>query len=92
MRAHHVCLAALLTLATPALAQVGTDARPPDAPGPALPPPQPGENLTDQLNRTDGVIPPTRNLDPDMTRPAPPVGTTPVLPPPDTTNVPPRTN
>lgn len=92
MRAHQLCLAALLMLATPAAAQVGADPRPPDAPGPALPPPQPGENLTDQLNRTDGVIPPTRNLDPDMTHPAPPVGTTPILPPPDINSTPPRNN
>lgn len=91
MRTPSACLI-LFLLATPVAAQVGTDARPPNAPGPALPPPQPGENLTDQLNRTDGVIPPTRNLDPDMTHPAPPVGTMPVLPPPDRANTPSQNN
>ncbi|OYW54101.1 MAG: hypothetical protein B7Z30_14190 [Rhizobiales bacterium 12-68-15] len=84
-------LCALLAVSTvPVQAQIGTDPRPPNAPGPALPPPQPGENLTDQLNRTDGVIPPTRNVDPGMTHPAPPVGTTPVIPPPDLNDTPPR--
>ncbi|MFG1423713.1 hypothetical protein [Roseixanthobacter liquoris] len=63
-------------------AQVGSDPRPPDAPGPTLPAPRPDENLSDRLDRTDGVIPPARNLDPELTRPAPDVGTTPVIPPP----------
>lgn len=63
-------------------AQVGNDPRPPNAPGPALPAPRPGETLSDRLDRTDGVIPPARNLDPEMTRPAPDTGTMPVIPPP----------
>ncbi|WP_127089842.1 hypothetical protein [Aquabacter cavernae] len=72
----------------PAFAQAGNDSRPPEAPGPTIPSTRPGETLSDSLNRTDGVIPPPRDTDPAMTRPAPPVGTTPVLPPPDTQQTP----
>lgn len=67
---------------TGAAAQVGNDPRRPDAPGPTLPAPRSDENLSDRLDRTDGVIPPARNLDPELTHPAPDVGTTPVIPPP----------
>lgn len=66
----------------PALAQIGTGPRPPDAPGPTVPGPRPGETLSDQLQRSDGVIPPPQNLDPDMHKPAPDTGTMPVIPPP----------
>ncbi len=73
-----------LSVTAPAFAQVGTGARPPDAPGPTIPAPRPGENLSDRLDRTDGVIPPTQNLDPGLTKPAPNTGTMPVIPPPGT--------
>lgn len=69
-----------------AVAQMG-DTRPPTAPGPTVPPPavpdmRPGETLSDQMQRHNGVIPPTRDVDPDMHVPAPDTGTTPVIPPP----------
>ncbi|MFH1558430.1 MAG: hypothetical protein ABII76_26820 [Pseudomonadota bacterium] len=68
--------------ATGTAAQVGSDPRRPDAPGPTLPAPRSDENLSDRLDRTEGVIPPARNLDPELTHPAPDVGTMPVIPPP----------
>ncbi|MFG1395481.1 hypothetical protein [Roseixanthobacter pseudopolyaromaticivorans] len=71
-----------LGLATGAFAQVGSDPRPPDAPGPTLPAPRSDENLSKRLDRTEGVIPPPRNVDPELTHPAPDVGTTPIIPPP----------
>lgn len=73
----------VLSLNAAAFAQAGADTRPPEAPGPTVPTVRPGETLSEGLNRTDGVIPPPRTMDPGLTRPAPPVGTTPVLPPPD---------
>lgn len=79
---HAVALAAVLVAPLQVQAQVGTESRSPDAPGPTVPAPRPGENLSDRLNRTDGVIPPTRNLDPGLAHPAPDTGTTPVIPPP----------
>lgn len=72
----------LVGSATGALAQVGSDPRPPDAPGPTLPAPHSDENLSRRLDRTDGVIPPARNVDPELAHPAPDVGTTPIIPPP----------
>ncbi|MEW6122570.1 MAG: hypothetical protein AB1698_08140 [Pseudomonadota bacterium] len=84
-----IVLGALLVLAqSPAFAQAPGDKRPPEAPGPTVPQTRPGETLSEGLNRTDGVIPPPREVDPTMTRPAPPVGNTPVLPPPDTQQLP----
>ncbi|MFG1428349.1 hypothetical protein [Roseixanthobacter glucoisosaccharinicivorans] len=68
--------------ASGAAAQVGADPRRPDAPGPTLPAPRSDKNLSDRLDRTDGVIPPARNLDPELTHPAPKGGTMPVIPPP----------
>lgn len=87
----HIPLAVALALAgslalgaAPAAhAQAGNDPRPPTAPGPTLPAPQPGDTLSDQLRRNDGVIPPPRSVDPDMHKPAPDTGTMPVIPPPD---------
>lgn len=51
---------------------------------PAVPQPRPGETLSDRLNRTDGVITPRSNIDPDIRVPAPVPNpnTTPVIPPP----------
>ena len=40
-----------------------------------------GENLSDKLARTDGVLCPP-NVDPDIRQPAPGGGKTPVIPPP----------
>jgi len=40
-----------------------------------------GENLSDKLARTDGVLCPP-NVDPDIKAPTPPVGKMPVIPPP----------
>ncbi|TCT02914.1 hypothetical protein [Aquabacter spiritensis] len=71
-----------VVIAGPAFSQAGNDPRPPTAPGPALPEPAPGETLSDQLERHEGVIPPARNLDPELSHPAPATGTMPVIPPP----------
>lgn len=86
--------AASLLCVTAAQAQVGNATRPPEAPGPTRPGPQPDENLSDRLKRTDGVLPPARTPDSGMSVPAPDTGTTPVLPPPDRTGPPgtPRAN
>lgn len=43
---------------------------------------QGGTALSDKLARSDGVLCPPRNVDPEMRAPAPDVGTTPVIPPP----------
>jgi hypothetical protein len=59
------------------------------APGERLPPPREGsatttgtgENLSDKLARTDGVICPP-NVDPEIKLPTPDAGRTPVIPPP----------
>lgn len=81
-----LALCALGAAATPAAAQSG-DTRPSTAPGPTVPSPvpdmRPGETLSDQMQRHNGVIPPARNVDPDMHVPAPDTGTMPVIPPPD---------
>jgi hypothetical protein len=42
------------------------------------------ELLSDKLHRQDGVIRPPSGIDPGMTQPPPPVGKTPVIPPPGT--------
>ena len=44
----------------------------------------PSGNLSEKLNRTDGVIVPQGNVDPDIHKPAPEPnpGSTPVIPPP----------
>ncbi len=42
----------------------------------------PKDNLSDQLARSDGVICPPADIDPDMHQPAPGGGRTPVIPPP----------
>ena len=47
------------------------------------PPQTTGENLSDRLARTDGVLCPP-NVDPDIRAPAPGSGRTPVIPPPGT--------
>lgn len=74
-------LAGAVIAPLPALAQTGNSQRPPDAPGPTVPGPRPGENLSDQLRRNDGVIPPAQNLDPEISKPPADTGTTPVIPP-----------
>lgn len=38
--------------------------------------------LSHKLDETNGVIQPDEDVDPAMQKPAPPVGTTPVIPPP----------
>jgi hypothetical protein len=43
-----------------------------------------GPSLSDKLNRTDGVITPPANTDPEMHKPTPDTGTMPVIPPPGT--------
>jgi hypothetical protein len=45
---------------------------------------RPGETLSERLDRTDGVIRPPSDLNPDMSvrPPVPDPGTTPVIPPP----------
>ncbi|GGF60602.1 hypothetical protein GCM10007301_20440 [Azorhizobium oxalatiphilum] len=77
-------LAGALAAPLPASAQTGNSQRPPDAPGPTVPGPRPGENLSDQLRRNDGVIPPAQNLDPEIRKTPTDTGTTPVIPPPGT--------
>jgi hypothetical protein len=60
------------------------------APDERLPPPREndpattgrGENLSDKLARTDGVICPPPNVDPEIRAPTPDAGRTPVIPPP----------
>jgi hypothetical protein len=56
-----------------------------DAPGAPAPPTdiakKPG-NLSDKLNRNNGVIHPEGDIDPAMRKPAPPTGAMPVIPPP----------
>ncbi len=42
----------------------------------------PGDNLSDRLARTDGVICPPENVDPAIRAPAPGGGAMPVIPPP----------
>jgi hypothetical protein len=53
----------------------------PGASGPSTPQTTTGENLSDKLARTDGVLCPP-NVDPDIRQPAPGGGKTPVIPPP----------
>jgi hypothetical protein len=45
---------------------------------------QPGTNLSDKLARSNGVICPPGNVDPEIHEPAPPGGTMKVIPPPGT--------
>jgi hypothetical protein len=58
------------------------------APSERLPPPRDGvttgsrETLSEKLARTDGVICPPPNLDPEIKLPTPDAGRTPVIPPP----------
>ena len=49
--------------------------------GPTSPPATTGENLSERLARTDGVICPP-NVDPGIRAPTPEAGRTPVIPPP----------
>jgi hypothetical protein len=53
----------------------------PGTPDPSAPSATTGENLSDKLARTDGVICPP-NVDPEIRAPTPDTGKTPVLPPP----------
>lgn len=41
-----------------------------------------GDNLSDKLARSDGVICPPQQVDPDIRAPTPPGGAMPVIPPP----------
>jgi hypothetical protein len=43
---------------------------------------QGGENLGDKLAKSDGVLCPPANIDPQMRAPTPDAGNTPVIPPP----------
>lgn len=57
------------------------------APGPVAPPKTNGrDNLSNKLNRTNGVITPPADVDPKINRPAPVPNpnSTPVIPPPGT--------
>ncbi|MGE5537699.1 MAG: hypothetical protein ACM30I_03710 [Gemmatimonas sp.] len=88
--------AALLSVAAAtAWAQTETPERPPrQAPadqcysgGPASPPGPParepqGRTPSDQLSQSGGIVCPPAEVDPNMTKPAPNVGRTPVIPPP----------
>jgi hypothetical protein len=42
----------------------------------------PGENLSEKLDKSNGVITPKLDVDPKIEQPAPAVGTMPVVPPP----------
>lgn len=53
----------------------------PDGRHPSAPSETTGENLSERLARTDGVICPP-NVDPDIRAPTPDAGATPVIPPP----------
>jgi hypothetical protein len=54
----------------------------PGALNPATPGATTGESLSEKLARTDGVICPPPNVDPDIRVPTPDAGVTPVIPPP----------
>lgn len=61
--------------------------RPEDRPKGETPRPQEdgvttGRSLSEQLDESGGVIKPPPSRDPEMVKPAPDVGTTPVIPPP----------
>lgn len=80
--------AGLLTLAgAGALAQTGTPPRDPNMPDPRstvpeqIAPPT-GETLSDRLERTEGVIRPPSNMDPEIRITPPNTGTTPIIRPP----------
>jgi hypothetical protein len=53
-------------------------------PDTSSPTPTTGSNLSDKLEKSDGVLKPPSNVDPDMSvrAPVPNPGTTPVIPPP----------
>jgi hypothetical protein len=53
----------------------------PGSPNPSAPSATTGENLSERLARTDGVICPP-NVDPEIRAPTPDTGKTPVIPPP----------
>lgn len=87
--------AALVLTGAAALAQVAAPPRDPNMPDPRSVPPErvappaandarPGESLSDRLERTEGVIRPPANVDPEIraTPPVPNPGTTPVIRPP----------
>jgi hypothetical protein len=75
---------------SPAMPAPGSADTPPpktgDTPPPASGAPQngapPNDNLSDRLARSEGVICPPANLDPEMKAPTPDAGNTPVIPPP----------
>lgn len=62
-----------------AAAQPAQTPQKPGDPGPNRPA---GGTLSDKLNATDGVIKPPENADPEIHKPTPDTGTTPVIPPP----------
>lgn len=41
-----------------------------------------GESLSEKLDRSEGILPPPANVDPQLEKPAPDVGTTRIIPPP----------
>jgi len=73
-----------LTQGDPRACQAGERATAGGAPGisPQAQPPGASENLSDKLARTDGVICPPSDIDPDIRAAAPGIGRTPVIPPP----------
>jgi hypothetical protein len=90
-----------LVLAGPALAQTTTAPLDPNMPSPQTVPPEKirpegsepratgsttGENLSERLNRNQGVLTPGPTGDSEMVTRPPDTGTTPVIRPPGTTN------
>lgn len=72
---------ALVGLAGPAAQAAGADDPSAGQPPPATDVQRPG-TLSDKLGESGGVIHPQENVDPAIHKPAPPTGTTPVIPPP----------
>jgi hypothetical protein len=65
-----------------AIPEVAPGADPPNANTPKTDLSKQGGNLSDKLNSSNGVIHPEGSVDPQMQKPAPATGATPVIPPP----------
>jgi hypothetical protein len=77
------CLAQTLPpAADPKACAPGERMRPAESPAGAPTTGQTGENLSDKLARTDGVICPPAGVDAEIRAPTPDAGRTPVIPPP----------
>ena len=89
-----VIMAVVIGVSQPAAAQSSDPSKPGSDQSPPIDPKQdprsttttarPGETLSERLDRTDGVIRPPSDLNPEMSvrPPVPDPGTTPVIPPP----------